>query len=280
MLGFSLSLDKNIRSTLWIALLMALFLIFALNFLEPFTIRNMDFDLRFALLLSGYAIIGCTILLFSELWVFPFLFKPIASQYQFLTKLIAHLFLLAIGIWGYSHLLAVGFPVYHFPAFSYIEALEKTTLLGAVPFSFWGFYQYFQTKNKRASNKEKLPSEILHLQGFQSKDWLRVGLQQLLFIESSDNYVTIHYSEGQKINRKLLRGSLKHFENQLAQLPIERCHHSYIVNLLTVSHIEGNLKGMKLHLLHGEQVIPVSRRYAADILEKMEMQKELAFSEA
>ncbi|MBK7873898.1 MAG: LytTR family transcriptional regulator [Saprospiraceae bacterium] len=279
MSGFISSLDKNIRSTLGLALLMALFLIFALNFLEPFTIRNAALDLRFAVLISGYGIISGIILLFNELCIFPFLFKYFPHRYQYVSKQIGQLFILALGVYLYSDFLHILFPVYHFPAFSYLQALEKTLLLGILPFGGLALYKYFQARQKH-SFQQQLPSEILHLQGFQSKDWLRVGLQELLFIESSDNYVTIYYLDGQKINRKLLRGSLKHFENQLAHLPIERCHHSYIVNLLIVSHIEGNLKGMKLHLLHCEQAIPVSRKYAADILEKMEMQKEFAFSEA
>lgn len=273
------SLDKNIRSALGLALLMTLFLIFALNFLEPFTIRNDAFDLWFAILISGYGIISGIILLFNELCIFPFLLKYLPPKYQFFAKQTGHLLILAFGVYLYSNFLHVLFPVYHFPAFSYLQALEKTLLLGILPFGAWVLYQYFQARQKH-SFQQQLPSGILHLQGFQGKDWLRISLQQLLFIESSDNYVMIHYIEGQKINRKLLRGSLKHFENQLADLPIQRCHHSYMVNLLIVSHIEGNLKGMKLHLLHGEQVIPVSRKYAANIARKMEMQQEIAFSEA
>lgn len=269
-----------VRSKLLIALLLVLFLTFTLNFLEPFTIRNHAADLRFALLISGYGMISGIILFFNELWVCPFLvkyFKP--HRYSFIIKQIGYLFTLALGVWGYSNVLYLLFPIYHFPAFSYFQALEKTLLLGIIPFSFYILHQNIQARYK-PSVKEPFPSEVVHLQGLQAKDWLRIPLQQLLFIESADNYVTIYYLEGQKITRKLLRGSLKHIETQVTDLPLKRCHHSYIINILMISHFEGNLRGMKLHIFQYDYPIPVSRKYAAQVAKELEALPVKALAEA
>lgn len=90
---------------------------------------------------------------------------------------------------------------------------------------------------------------------------LTLPVDALLFIRSAGNYLEVHQAEGAGMLRKVLRGSLKRTEEQLAGQPrLLRCHKSHLVNLDRVVRVSGNAQGFHLHLDRGEQVIPVSRK--------------------
>jgi hypothetical protein len=93
------------------------------------------------------------------------------------------------------------------------------------------------------------------------KDSLTVAVDDLLYIESADNYSEIVYIQDNQIGKTLLRGSLSRFEEQIPHPDLVRCHRSYIVNLRQVERISGNAQGYKLQLKHHPALIPVARRY-------------------
>jgi len=98
------------------------------------------------------------------------------------------------------------------------------------------------------------------------KDTLTIQPSDLLYVESSDNYSTVVYLKNGQPAKPLLRSSLSRLEGQIAELPnlrthIVRCHRSYIVNLNRVERVTGNAQGYKLHLLGGQFVVPVARKY-------------------
>lgn len=263
--------ELRIKSPL--VLLMALFPIFVLLFLEPFSIRTDSFQPIFSLLLAGYGLVGALLVYLNSAWLLPILFKQFELWWVKINLgVIWHLLSVAIGIWAYSHLLHRFFPEFHFPAFSYGEALKKTFLLGITPFAFISWYQHFQFKKRQKRYEESL----VCLNAQDQDDWLKIELSHLLFLEVSDNYTTIYYLLNGQLQRKLLRGSLKHFENQLQQTAVQRCHHSYMVNLDQVRFVGGNTRGLKLYLRHYDEAIPVSRKYSSDISSALQiMNKEV-----
>ena len=94
------------------------------------------------------------------------------------------------------------------------------------------------------------------------KDTLQLDRADLLAIESSDNYCTVFYRKNGVLGKELVRSSLSRLENQLgAGTPFVRCHRSYVVNLDRVERVSGNAQGYKLHLLNGQLVVPVARKY-------------------
>ncbi len=102
------------------------------------------------------------------------------------------------------------------------------------------------------------------------KDLISLNINDLLYIESADNYSNIIFWKNKKIEKELLRGTLKRFENQLENYPfVARCHRSYIVNLQQVEHINGNAQGYRISLKNHEQILPVARSYGAEILAKL-----------
>ncbi len=156
--------------------------------------------------------------------------------------------------------------------FQYFWVWQKHTLsLGFFPITMGAFYV-----QKRLSRKNRLQSAhinelltketslfadgLLTLVGDNKNERLDVYASQLLYIRSTDNYVTVFYVEKENVKSTILRLSLKKTAAQLAAFTqFYKCHRTYIVNLGQVIRLSGNAQGHKLHLAHGSELIPVSR---------------------
>jgi DNA-binding LytR/AlgR family response regulator len=88
----------------------------------------------------------------------------------------------------------------------------------------------------------------------------------LIYLESADNYVTIHYESEGKTKRYLLRNSLKQLEKDLTEFPLLRCHRSFMVNIKHVKMMKRE-KGIIQLLMDdiGNHIIPVSKTYTANV---------------
>jgi hypothetical protein len=88
----------------------------------------------------------------------------------------------------------------------------------------------------------------LRFVGENEKDELLIHSNQLLYIESMENYAQFVYlDDHHQAKKTVLRGTLKRFETEInSKSKILRCHRSFIVNLEKVSHITGNAQGYLL----------------------------------
>ena len=105
------------------------------------------------------------------------------------------------------------------------------------------------------------------------KDKTELFPDQLLYIESADNYSNIVFTEEAKVKKQLIRSSLKRMESQIKDENILRCHRTFIVNLKNVKNIEGNAAGYKLSFDQDGYFVPVSRSFGTKILEKLKSLK-------
>ena len=95
-------------------------------------------------------------------------------------------------------------------------------------------------------------------------------LDNLLYVDSADNYATIHYLNKSKVSHFLIRNSLKWMEKNLtSRSPLVRCHRSYIVNLDKVKVFRKTKDGIFLEL-DAENIpdIPVSKTYYEAVMAK------------
>lgn len=123
-------------------------------------------------------------------------------------------------------------------------------------------------------SQETQGDKLLVLIAENDKDKLELMLEELLFIESADNYSNIVFYRNDKINKQLLRGSLKRLESQIKVPFIVRCHRSYIVNLKLINHIKGNAQGYRIEFKANlSETIPVSRNYSKALFERLESLK-------
>jgi hypothetical protein len=112
--------------------------------------------------------------------------------------------------------------------------------------------------------------ETIQLTGGNSGELLSMSANDLLYIQAADNYVEVHHHSEGRVERSILRGTLKQMEGQLSgKGNIFRCHKSYLVNLDHVVRVSGNAQGFRLHLAPGDEGVPVSRQHNATIRQRL-----------
>ena len=98
------------------------------------------------------------------------------------------------------------------------------------------------------------------------KDQLILPLKSIVYIQSEDNYISVHHLENERIKHKLIRKSLKSFINELSLPLFLRTHRSYIVNLMHVQKIDGNRNRMSISLKYLDNDLPVGRSYITAVM--------------
>ncbi|PWU04696.1 MAG: hypothetical protein C5B52_01060 [Bacteroidetes bacterium] len=124
--------------------------------------------------------------------------------------------------------------------------------------------------NVESIQKETYSHQKIEIISSNEKENFSLYIDDLLFIESADNYVKIIYLDKGSIQQKVIRNSLRNLEEQLSKYSaIYRCHRTYLVNLQKVIHASGNAQGIKLHLEGTNELIPVSRSLTQEIKQKI-----------
>jgi len=123
--------------------------------------------------------------------------------------------------------------------------------------------RYTRPASVHHSQHESAPVKQLVLIAENEKDRLLLTSDELLFIESSDNYCTVYMFQDNRVVKQLIRSSLTRLETQISHPEIVRSHRSYIVNLGKVERVSGNAQGYKLHLANYGEPVPVARKYTA-----------------
>lgn len=101
----------------------------------------------------------------------------------------------------------------------------------------------------------------------ETKDSLEISPNEIIYIESSGNYVNIYYNNG-AVERKTIRIAIKKIEKQLSNYVFfVRCHRTFIVNMNYVIKFGRNSLGYRINLDGCENDIPVSRTYLSNVKE-------------
>lgn len=87
-----------------------------------------------------------------------------------------------------------------------------------------------------------------------------VKVQDILFLEASGNYTTLHVYPGKSY---LLVTQLGKFESLLNEKFLYRCHRSFIVNLHKVDGFDDT------HIYISEHQIPISKSYKSEFLDRL-----------
>ena len=88
-----------------------------------------------------------------------------------------------------------------------------------------------------------------------------------LFALAENNYTTVFHTKNGRLERELLRLSLRKLEEQLApHSDLIRCHRSYMVNRNRIASIVGNARNLSLQMEGFEEEIPVSRSFPREEL--------------
>lgn len=156
------------------------------------------------------------------------------------------------------------------------QSLTNTALILLLPYSI--SWLYFSWKDKsalledieNAKSTDYKSKSIIAFPDEKGDLKISIMLDNLLYIESADNYTSIYYMNKSDISHFLLRNSLKWIEEQYAtDTPLTRCHRSFIVNMDKVKILK-KIKGGIVVELDAEQTpdIPVSKTYYESFMHK------------
>lgn len=219
------------------------------------------------------------------IYLFPLLFKTFFDEKhwtrgKYFVFILVLIFMIGVANALYDYLIST--KAFHKEIQFFIclyENLITAFLIGIVPTVFGYFWMKKQELHSNLQEKEgqnrKLISrvqeigvsdeEMITLSG-NSKDSLTLFPRELLYIESSGNYVQVHFKINEQTLQKTLRTTLLQMEEFLSDHPfLVRCHRAFIVNVYQIEKI----KGTKLWLKSTEVTIPISRNHKDNILKLM-----------
>lgn len=101
---------------------------------------------------------------------------------------------------------------------------------------------------------------------------IELKLKDILYINSNDNYVDIHFMSNGERKKNLIRSSLKSVEAQIVNplSPIRRCHRGYLINVEYFKIQKMTSRNMVIALLHYPDEIPVSKQYIESIKNQLQ----------
>ena len=148
----------------------------------------------------------------------------------------------------------------------------NTSLIILLPYSvLWLYFSWKDKKNMiiELTETPDVSSQKVMIPFRDEKGTLRLSLKHsdILYLQGSDNYVTIWYNAQNKVAKYLLRNTLKKLEDELMAESIIRCHRSYLVNMEKVDLIRREKDGLVIELdANSPASVPVSRSYMNQVL--------------
>ena len=257
----------NRREKIYSVLLAGFFVFLFLLFFQPFGVNNYNtqetITLEFFLAILLMWVLISLLLAINEFFIFPMLVKQ-PTRGKMLGWIIWSMVWLSCGVFLFYNYLG-GW--HDFRLSSYFEFFGNIAALSLFPLG--GLFLYLKIRELRKALETDHPYTyraeedefLLVFTAENQKDHFTLPLKLLLFIESDDNYVSIHHLQDARVTKTLFRKSLKSIQEEALHPALLRCHRSYLINLTHLQQIHGNRNKLKVLLNHVKAPIPVSRQY-------------------
>ena len=278
--------EKN--NIVQLILLTALFALLFINIFQPFGSRdwysNIS-DFKYFFFSSLIILTGMLVVVVSRWLMFRFSKKHDIVYWQYLAWIFAEILTMALFFSLFIHFViergdgAVELEKKRDFMEIIKQSVSNTAWVLLLPYAILWLYFAFKEKNKLLQQMDtvlQMDTETYTKKSLiafpDEKGEMRISLMldNLLYIESADNYVTIHYLNKSKLSHYLLRNSLKWIDENLTnETPLVRCHRSYIVNLDNVKVLQKTKDGIFLELdTINTPDMPVSKTYYNQVMDK------------
>lgn len=258
----------------------AAFAFFFVMIYKPFNVEHWAEVSRFvfAACVLGIVLLGMSIAAISRVIMCYYAKKHRITYLQYIAWVGVELVLMSVAFTICSTLTGVQLDI----AEAFEKSLLNTSLILLIPYiiSITAFTlqdrnsrlrqiedDYDKAMQERASTKSIIPfyDERGELQ-------LSVTKENLLYVESADNYIYIWYMKGNLPKKLMLRNTLKRTAELLADTNVMRCHRGYMVNMEQVKVLRREKEGFYLELgVEGVKDIPVSKTYGEAVLKWLSM---------
>lgn len=152
-------------------------------------------------------------------------------------------------------------------------SVKNTALVLLLPYSIsWLWLSWKDKKDQleKLAEDTDIPQIAGMVAFYDEKGVLKFSVKKenLLYLESAENYVNICYLNKDKVSRYLLRDTFKKIEKNFSGTDIVRCHRCFMVNFDKVKVIRKDKDGLKLELdVPSVADIPVSRTYVSSVMQ-------------
>jgi DNA-binding LytR/AlgR family response regulator len=165
------------------------------------------------------------------------------------------------------------------------NTIRITAFIILLPYVIYWLYLSFRDKytllekmnitrpgNNETAYERKMPGTWSMIPFRDEKGILRFSVKQedLLYLEAADNYVLIHYLDGDKPLKYMIRTTLKRLEQEFPHKNLVRCHRSFMVNIDHVRTIRKDKEGLIINLESPVNlIIPISKTYLDVFIRKL-----------
>ena len=256
----------------------ATFALLFINIFKPFGSRDWYkiSDFKFFIFASLIVLVGMLVVVLSRIIMLSYVKKNTLTYLQYGGWVLAEILSMSLFYALFTKFIPVENANRDFMQIFYDSTLHAALIL-LLPYAFSWLYLSWHEKNLLLQNiiqEEKIfdipKKNMIAFPDEKGEIKISIVLENLLFVDSADNYATIHYLNKLKTSHFLIRNSLKWMEENLTKdSPLVRCHRSYIVNLDKVKVLRKTKDGIYLELdAINAPDIPVSKTYYERVMNK------------
>lgn len=123
------------------------------------------------------------------------------------------------------------------------KATANTVWMLLIPYTISLLFLDNQNLRNRIKDMggKNVENNIVHFKDEKGEIRLSINIENVLYAESADNYVIIKYINNDKIVDFFLRTNLKKLSEDLRDTPLQRCHRSFMINLLHVTSLKKDM---------------------------------------
>jgi DNA-binding LytR/AlgR family response regulator len=261
----------NKRNIISLIFFTAIFALVFINVYSPFGITTVNLTEWQPLVYSSLiTLIGVLVVVVSRLIMYYVSKRKEISYWNYSVWVLSEVFFMAMFY-------ALYVKIYQNDATFFLSLIKQymlnTALVLLLPYAITWLYFSWKDKNELLEQltSGQVPAAISKnmIPFYDEKGLLRISLklENLLYLEASDNYVNIYYLNKEKVSKFMLRNSLKKLEESLICPEILRCHRSYMVNFEKIKIVRKEKDGFKLEFDSPVSMdIPVSKSYVENIM--------------
>lgn len=257
MLKLTYPFDSSIKHHFIIAIGLAIWIFIFLFFTEPLDVNEFS-DTDKLIYLPLYGLLGAA----SYLLFLPFqkyVFKKNKEQWFVKSELIFFLvFIIVSSVFArlfYLYVIVLGEP-YPYTLAYHIKAILFPAFVTILPIIIIGRFAFGKYKNKQ------LAAQKIEIKGEGNYEGLRLLLNDIICIQSSDNYVEVFYISGQDLKKTLIRNKLSAVAEDIPELL--RTHRSFLIN--PYHFLQWKTANSKLFVVLFNHIeVPVSRTYQKEV---------------
>lgn len=249
--------DPSIKNHFIVALGLAIWVFIFLFFTEPLDVHELNGTEKVYFLLGYATISGICYLLFLPFQYY--ILKKQKGSWSLLSELI---FLLVLTI--FTIVFARLFYLYvvmanesnPYELWYMLKSIFFPAMLTILPIIIIGRFAFGKYKNKQTEAKK------IEIKGEGNYEGLRLFFNDIICIQSSDNYVEVFYLNGKELKKTLIRNKLSVIADEFPTLL--RTHRSHLINPYHFSQWKTE-KGKLFIIVFHHITVPVSRTYQNDV---------------